>query len=88
MDDPITWKKDETPKTIYSPVHKNLELSYKDDDNKDHFYTIEPLSVSTHPTYRADIFIEDILTAYMDELNVGYLTPDEREILKKEIYDG
>lgn len=86
MDDPTRWTRNDTPKTFYSPLHKEIKVPYRDDDNKEHFYTIEPLSVNTHPTYMADIFIENVLEAYINELGLGFQTPEERNELRKEIY--
>ena len=83
--DPTTWTKDETAKTFFSPLSKDLVIEYRNDDGTYQAYIIPMLSPSTYPTYLADHFIKHIVDAVINERGLGYITPEERAEIQKEV---
>jgi len=85
MDDPTTWKRDETPKSFFSPLKDNFVIEYRDDDNKIIEYIIKPLEIMTYPTYLGNYLINKIVDAMINERKLGYISPEKRKELQKGI---
>lgn len=84
MDDPTNWKRNEVPKTFKNPLEKDFTVKYFNDKNETETYTIPP-GESTYPTYLAKYFIKHLLDELINQKHGGYITPEVRAELQKEI---
>lgn len=85
MADSQDIKRNDSPKTFFNPLHKKLELEYRDDNNEIENITLAPLSALTYPTFKADFLIKHIIDALIDERELGYVTPGGRKLLQQEV---
>lgn len=85
MSDPQTWTRNDTPKSFYNPLNDAQSFEYRHENNTLETYSIPPLKTSTYPTYLADFLINQLLNALINDRNLGYLTPEKRAELRKEI---
>lgn len=82
---PQDWKRNEAPKSFYNPLKDDFVISYRDEANEPVKYTIPPQKISTYPTYLADYFIKHIVDAIINERELGFLTPDDRQKIEQEV---
>ena len=85
--DPTYQKPNVTLKSFYSPLKEDLTITYRDEQNNPVEYIIPSMEVSTYPTFLADNFIKHIIDAVINERELGYLTPEKRAELQKEVED-
>lgn len=77
---------DDTPKSFYNPCTKPVKVDYYDEKNLKETVIIPPLQMATYPAYKTDVLVKYVLDAYIEELGIGYATPEKRQELLKIIY--
>lgn len=85
-DHPDTWVPDETPTYLFSPLKNNLTISLLDDSNKEITITVPSMEIVTVPKYREELVKRRIVDEIINERNVGYISPEQRLELEKEVY--
>lgn len=82
---PENWKRDETPKSFFNPLDKEIEIPYKNDNNDDHIYKMPPLKIATQPKFMADLLIKHIVDEVINYRDIGVVTPQIRAAITKEV---
>jgi len=77
--------KNDTPKTIFNPSFKDIEVDYLDDNNKPTHYSLKSLMVGTYPEYLANWIINKIVDQIQNERNIAIMTEDKYAEILSEI---
>lgn len=85
MSDPLTWNRNDAPKTFFNPLTKNIVLHYINDANESQEYTLKAYLPATHPTYLANWMIEKLIDEIINYRELGYITPEQRAEIKNEV---
>lgn len=83
--DPKKWKRNEEPKTFINPLNKIFSFDRLNDQNTVESYIFTPIGIYTYPTFLADFFITKIVDEIISDRGLGYLTPEERSEIAKEV---
>ena len=82
---PRNWKPNLTPKTFTNPLTKTITIRFRDEANTTHTRDIAAFEVLTEPAYIADHFIKHIVDEIVLERESGYITPERRKELEREV---
>lgn len=85
MGDPTTWTRNDVEKSFFNPVSRELVLEYRNDRDETVTYTLLPLRIATYPTYLADFMIKRLIDFVIEDRKMGYVTPEGRAEIRKEI---
>jgi hypothetical protein len=77
--------RDETPKSFFNPLAHDFIGEIRDDSNTIIKYTIPSMEISTFPAYIAERLIADLMTEITNQRELGYLTEEQKEKLRKEV---
>lgn len=85
MDNPTTWKPNETPKSFFNPLTEVIDIEYFNDLNETIKSTIPSRQLMTLPTHLADLYIRRILDAVVNHRKIKHVDDNVKAELLKEI---
>ncbi len=83
---PQKWQPNLIPKTIQNPLSIDFTCTARDDNNSIVTITIPALDAKSYPTYLADHIGKHLVDAIINERDMGYVTPEQRAELAKEVF--
>lgn len=83
--DPANLTPDETPVDLLNPLSRDVTYELLDDNNKPQSFTLQSMTVSTHPKYRADILLKRLMDEVINDRKIGFPGPNDREKILQEI---
>ncbi len=85
MNDPKYWKKNVNPVSFKNPLEREISIDQFNPQNRIVTTVFAPLKTYTMPKYKADYFIKHITDAVINDRQMGYLTPEARIEVEKEV---
>lgn len=82
---PLTWKRNDKPLSLFNPLNKDVTFEFRDDDNTPEIVVMRSLQLSTFPTYKANIAKKHLIDAIVNERKLGIVSAEERSEIEKEI---
>ncbi len=81
--------RNDAPKSFTNPLtHEVIYEYFTEPDNTREKIVVKPFTQTTLPTWLADIVIEHVIDAMINEQNLGLVTPEMREELRNEVLNG
>ncbi len=83
--DPTLYKIDDTPKSFFNPLDKDIQVEYRHENNLVDLINIPSLKISTHPTYIANVLVKHLIDAIVNDRELGLQSPELLRKIEQEV---
>lgn len=84
-DNPESWKRDETPISLYNPLSEDVTIKRLDDQNREEVHILPATTAKTYPAYLANYLKNHLIDHIINARNIGLVTPEKRATIEQEV---
>ena len=85
MIDAHLTKRNETPQSVFNPLHFDFKTTYRNDDNSLREYVVRSMEIETFPAYIANHVAKHLIDAVQNERHILGTDLKAIEEIRKEV---